>query len=621
MPSSRSSATSSLRALALLLLATTTSVLAQSINLTPPPSQNAAAPLSAIINPAFAGLGIEPTSLYIFTGSTSRNNLTYNLLMNLQNYTGVPPHIRVGGNAGDTMLYNSSATGYQFYENPDPVGNGYATKSDALFFGPDFWTAMDYLPKGTPITYGLNLAWQGDGWLDSIVAQANASLNSLQNANIVGFEIGNEPDLWHQNGFRPSNSWGATTYGQEWQQAAQAIYDQVLKPKGIGTNFFEPAATATTATPTGEPYEITNLLNTGVAVDNGVYVAGWNQHDYFYYVDVSNYQLTSSILLDLSATPGQFKAWREQSEQAYNTGKPYYLREMGSVGPQGIQGISDTFANTLWTFNFFLYASTVQIASVQIHYTAFSFGSPWLTIAHNGEAARVRSSYYAFAAIDQLIGATCNVRVASMTIDNEPSGYNNRLGAYNAYQDGNLQSLIALNTNPATGSGSHPSVNFVYSVPTWAGQTVHLSYLTADGSDATDNTTWNGISFESNSNGIPQQVGQDTTQTVGSDGSLTIAVRDSQAVVVNLGSKIGTQNNIRNEANCQALATSTSEGNDANPNNSSLAGGGAAAAPTFSSQPKGNNPFYGAAFSTAIPSMLAITTLAISLGAVVLVTS
>ncbi|CAO1626365.1 unnamed protein product [Sympodiomycopsis kandeliae] len=605
-----------------LLLAAAPSVVAQSsISITPPPSQNGAAPLSQTLTPSYAGLGIEPTSLYIFTGSNARNNLTYNLLSNLQNYTGVPPHIRIGGNAGDTMLYNSSATGYRFYDNPNSSGNGYSIKTDALYFGPDFWTAMDYLPTGTPITYGLNLAYQGSGWLDAIVEQANASLNSLQNANIVGFEIGNEPDLWNQNGFRPNSDWDAQQYGQEWQQAAQAIYQQVLKPKNIGTNFFEPAATATTATPRGEPFEIKNLLNTGVAFENGAYVAGWNQHDYYYYLDVSPYALTNSILLDLSTTPNQFKAWREQSEQAYNTGKPYYLREMGSVGPEGIQGISDTFANTLWTLNFFLYASTVQVASVQMHYTAFSYGSPWLTIPHQGEQPRVRSSYYAYAALDQIIGAMCNVRIASYTLNNLPQGYANRLGAYHAYSDGNLQSLIAFNTQPANSTDNKNSVNFVYSVPTWAGQTVHISYLTADGADSTDGTTWNGISFDQSGNGTPQTVGKDNTQVVGSDGSLTVAVRDSQAVVVNLGSRIGTANNMRDEGKCQNLATSTSEGNDANPNDPSLAGGGAAAAPTFSSQPDGNNPFYGAAYTTSIPSVVGMTLLTISMGAVVLLTS
>ena len=105
----------------------------------------------------------------------------------------------------------------------------------------------------------------------------------------------------------------------------------------------------------GQPFRIANLVgNTqGVAADNGIYVAGWNQHDYFYYVGVSGFNLTLSYLLDLSNTVSQFREWAGQVQQSIVTGKPYYLREMGSVGPNGLPGISETFGNALWTLNFF----------------------------------------------------------------------------------------------------------------------------------------------------------------------------------------------------------------------------------------------------------------------------
>lgn len=82
---------------------------------------------------------------------------------------------------------------------------------------------------------------------------------------------------------------------------------------------------------------------------------------------------------------------------------------------------------------------------------------------------------------------------------------------------------------------------------------LHLAYLTNDGADATANTTWNGISFEQTGNGLPTQVDNtDQTVTVGSDGSVSFTVRDSQAVVANIGSKVG---NVRADATaCSAIA-------------------------------------------------------------------
>src|SRR5689334_2142218 len=64
--------------------------------------------VSGFISPAFAGFGIEPSNLYSFTGGASANKLSINLLTNLANYTGTPPHLRVGGNTQDDMIYEES---------------------------------------------------------------------------------------------------------------------------------------------------------------------------------------------------------------------------------------------------------------------------------------------------------------------------------------------------------------------------------------------------------------------------------------------------------------------------------------------------------------------------------
>merc|ERR1711939_1078474 len=55
---------------------------------------------SKIISPSFAGFGIESSNLYSFTGGSSENQLTKNLLANLANYTGTPPHLRAEPQSG-----------------------------------------------------------------------------------------------------------------------------------------------------------------------------------------------------------------------------------------------------------------------------------------------------------------------------------------------------------------------------------------------------------------------------------------------------------------------------------------------------------------------------------------
>lgn len=498
--------------------------------------------LSYTLSPSYAGMGIEPSNLFAFTGRGSPNQMTMNLLNILANYTGQPPHMRVGGNTGDTALFNSSYTGYDFQPNPDTTG-----PTDVAYYGPNFFKVINYFPKNTPVTYGLPMAYQGSGANQMLLDIANGVVDAFTNVHLYSLEVGNEPDLYVQNKFRQSG-WGASQYGDEWSQAVLQVWQQVLQPKGITKSFFESACTATTAANRG--FRIEDLVQTGVATetDNGLYVGGWNQHDYYYYVNVSSYKLTLEGLMDLGSTIGQFNEWSNQADQARTTGKPYFLREMGSVGPEGLRGISDTFGNALWTFNFFLFASTVGVQSVQMHMLQDSYGSPWQPIAmSDGTQPFVRPSYAAWAAMAQLNGAGCQTQIAPLSINNMPSGYTNRLGAYAAYDAGNLQSVVVINTKPAYSSQGQ-SINtqqVSFSLPTsMAGKTFYISLLTAPGADATTNTQWNGYDYAQNGDGTAKRVDSQTrTAVVGSDGTLTFSVRDSQAVVANMDSQIGSTNN------------------------------------------------------------------------------
>lgn len=554
--------------------------IAQSVNTNVAGNSTSAGSLSPILSPAFAGMGIEPTNLIAFTGSTTPNALTMNLLNNLKSYTGVPPHLRIGGNSGDNILYSSDSQydGAQVYNNSATNGQGTYVQTDEFIIGPGYFAAMDLLPKGTPITYGLNMAYNGADYLQQIVNQANAALNGLSNVTVVGFEVGNEPDLYVQNGYR-SSGWTVDNYGSEWLSRVSSIYATLLQPKGLASNFFEPACTATTATTSGRQYRIANLVTTDVANSNGIYVAGWNQHDYYYYTDVSTYTLTLGILMNLGRTVYQFSEWAGQSKQAQVTGKPYYLREMGSVGPEGIKGISNTFGATLWTLNFFLYAATLQVDSVQMHMTQTSYASPWIPVDSATQTAGVQVTYYAWAAMDQIIGPSCQTRVSALTLSNFPNGYSaDSLVAYASYKGADLATIIMINTNPAYTGSSMSDVDFILSVPALAGQTLYLSNLTASGADATSNATWNGISYEQSGDGSPTESGGNSaTVQVGSDGTVTISVRDSSAIVAAVGQKLGSDTTVDTSA-CAALSTEP-EGGETNASGTTASG----SAPTFQS--------------------------------------
>lgn len=533
------------------------------ISRTPPPGA------SQVLEASFAGFGIEPSNLFSFAGGTDANDLSVNLLQNLADYTGTPPAIRLGGNTGDYFIWQDSYNDYSTGKNEDSTGQG-AIASDSEIIGPSYFKALDRFPKNTPVIFGINLAYDASDYMDQIAATAKAALSGLKNVKLTAFEIGNEPDLYLKNGFR-TGAWDGTTYTQQWLSRAQTIYDRVLKPAGLPSNFFEPAATASTI---GTSFEIKDLITDGITVqaNNSAnpLIGAWNQHDYYYYIGVSTYQLTLSLFTDLSTTTSQFAAWTQQIQQALSPQPgqpsfPYYLREMAAVGPVGMDGITNTFAASLWTLNFFLYAATLNISGVNMHMTDNSNASAWQPIEMYGQGPHVRPAYYGFAAMAQIIGEGCSTRVAAISLPDLPSDYTNRVVAYATYRGSppDLAAVTVINTrltstsssdsssDSSSSSSNIPSLTLSLSVgSSLVGTNFSVSRLTGPAADARSNTTWNGISYEKSGNdGKPATVStDDEIVKVAGDGTVTVSVRDSEAVVVNRGAKLGSE---QSESACQ----------------------------------------------------------------------
>jgi hypothetical protein len=234
---------------------------------------------SDYIDPSFAGFGIEPSNLLSFTGGDAVNSFSIQLLQNLADYSGAPPHIRLGGNTQDYMVWNASKVEHRWTANKNSKAQG-AIAADSIIIGPGYVQALDRFPKDTPITFGLNMAYMDEDWEDHIVAIAQGAVDNLKNTKLYSFEVGNEPDLWMQNGFRAAG-WSGKTYTEQFLDRCEAICERVLKPANLPCAFFEPPATASTI---GTTFEISQLVDDGIMTgrngDN--FMTAWNQHDYFY---------------------------------------------------------------------------------------------------------------------------------------------------------------------------------------------------------------------------------------------------------------------------------------------------------------------------------------------------
>lgn len=452
------------------------------------------------------------------------------------------------------MIYDDSQDQWALVHNEKASGNG-SIKWDSSLLGPRFFEAINRFPTATPVTWGLNLAYNDDDYIDRIVTMAQQVMDKCTNLDIVAFEIGNEPDLYYVSSKFRDDSWSGKVYTQEWLSRAAAVYEQVLQPKGLPQSFFEPGTTSHTS---GTTLGISDLVSAGITKEtNGSsYVTVWNQHDYSYFIGVATVPLTIENILNFDTNENQFEQQAsDQLTASEATSYGYALREMGWVGPVGVANVSDTFGGALYTLNFLLYAASTNITSVQFHMTENSYTAAWLPVSLDGVAPYPRPHYYGHAAFNQIIGPTCNAQVSQYSLTNVPSGYESYVRAYSIFQGGSLSSFAIINAKMANVSESNKAnLTVSLSLPkSLAGKTVHLAYLTSDGVDAKYNSTWNGISFEQSGDGTPTQVSDDdNTVTVGDDGSLTVSVRDSAAVVGQIGAKVGSLT--ADSSACSAMA-------------------------------------------------------------------
>jgi hypothetical protein len=246
--------------------------------------------------------------------------------------------------------------------------------------------------------------------------------------------------------------------------------------------------------------------------------------------------------MDMDQTDTQFTYWAKQVNIALKTGVPYVLREMSSIGPIGMPGVSDTFGASLWTLNFFLYAASLGISSVQMHMTDNSNASAWAPIPMYGhDTSFVRPQYYAHAAVAQIIGnGNGTTQISALKTSNVGSGYTGRIRSYAAYANDKIQAVVMINSKEANSSASKGSFTFNLNLGSAnANKDIYLSYLTAPGAESQTDVTWNGMHYDDITGNSTIVDDSQNKFTLDGSGKVTVQVRDSQAIVANIGSKIG----------------------------------------------------------------------------------
>ena len=309
------------------------------------------------LNPAFCGLSYEKSQLtaHLFVSND----------VSLINMFGqiAPAVLRIGGNSVDTTCWGGLS-------NLTAI-----TPSDVDAFA----GFVKALPPTWHVIYGINMSVNNP---TNCAAEAAYVANAL-GPSLLGFEIGNECDLYHGNGIRQS-TYTYSNFLAEWQTLAAAITNTV--PGWAATN----GGTGWTLTGPASASAVSSYT-VPFASNEARVIALLTQH--YYRANGQSPPSTMQLLLTPDANlPGEI---RTLVTAANSNSLPLGFRmdECGSFYNGGAPNISDAYGAALWSLDFM---STLAVNGAQgLNFHGGGQGTGYTPIADNGTmVVQARPEFY-----------------------------------------------------------------------------------------------------------------------------------------------------------------------------------------------------------------------------------
>jgi hypothetical protein len=289
----------------------------------------------------FMGLSHEWGNTNRFMGNSviGVNTGYRQLLLNLTAYGSSPVHLRIGGNSTDLTGAPSG----------DPVLS-FAELSKAM---------------KNRFILGVNL---GSDNTSLAVAQTQSYVSQMPAGSIDALEIGNEPDLYHLNGLRPS-TYTFEDYLNDFNTWASYISPQLPS----GTKLAGPAWASMAMLPNLPTFESRE----------GESISTVTQH---FYATTPNAHPADDFLLTEGAASNAAKTVAVAVTQSHANGLRLRIGEFNSIDDAGVAGISDAFASALWAVDAMFEFANVGVDGVNWETSSGNADHPFYftTTTNNG---------------------------------------------------------------------------------------------------------------------------------------------------------------------------------------------------------------------------------------------
>ncbi|KAH9928926.1 glycoside hydrolase family 79 protein [Fomitopsis serialis] len=445
---------------------------------------------------------IEQDNWPEWSGIDERNEFTYSALTTYANLTGQPPKLRVGADSEDHTVWSPTVT---INEDVFPPSNAITPYPEAtnITVGSEYYTLVKWLPSGTHMVWGVNLGFNN---ATNAVNMVKAIINAFASPDVIEsgvilerIEVGNEADLYGNNGLRQKGNWTVEDYVPDWE----SIADPVVEAAGIysknGSVSLQGAAFASQAFTPREVFALGILNSTA-----GQTISTISQHQYSAaFCNGGDFGLIS--FMNKTTVRGNLTVFEADIAASKANGLAYVLGETNSIACHGAPGVSNTAGAALWVIDYTLFASTIGIDELYFHEGIgykYNFLQPvalnYSTI--NGSALdppappHVQPAYYGGLVINTLIGNSGAASIVELTVDESDTT------GYAAFENGQLTRAVFVNLNAwvASSTGTRPTVHidldFVNGTTT--AKTATARRLVINYADDTQNLTWAGQSYE-----------------------------------------------------------------------------------------------------------------------------
>ena len=252
--------------------------------------------------------------------TTGVDNIYRQLLHNLTAYGSGPIHLRIGGATTDKTGEPTPTTAQPFAELANALG--------VKFF------------------LGVNL---GADNVNLAVDQAKAYVSQMPAGSLDAIEIGNEPDLYAQNGIR-SSSYGYQDYVADFN----TWKTNIIPVLPTGTMLLGPSWAEFGWWPNIKSYDSAEASA----------LTTFSQH---FYIASGKANNPGDILLTPSAATNGRNAVVAGVATAHQNGIPFRMGEMNSLSEGGEIGISNAFESALWAIDAMFEYASVGVDGVNWH--------------------------------------------------------------------------------------------------------------------------------------------------------------------------------------------------------------------------------------------------------------